>query len=143
MYENVRYYFMVFSFKVLCTIFAIRHENDKFACEILQTGQTNSIVQKLTIVAEKIVSQKVAKLTQAFQSKRSPSTLRATKKRYFRLVVISNQKQNEIDVAIILGYNTDIFSQFFCQHWQQLLFNRHSIASSSVLLQINLKAVES
>ena len=133
---------MVFSFKVLCTIFAIRHENDKFACEILQTGQTNSIVQKLTIVAEKIVSQKVAKLTQAFQSKRSPSTLRATKKRYFRLV-ISNQKQNEIDVAIILGYNTDIFSQFFCQHWQQLLFNRHSIASSSVLLQINLKAVES
>ena len=81
MYENVRYYFMVFSFKVLCTIFAIRHENDKFACEILQTGQTNSIVQKLTIVAEKIVSQKVAKLTQAFQSKRSPSTLRATTKK--------------------------------------------------------------
>ena len=79
MYENVRYYFMVFSFKVLCTIFAIRHENDKFACEILQTGQTNSIVQKLTI-AEKIVSQKAAKLTQAFQSERSPSTLRATKK---------------------------------------------------------------
>ena len=135
---------MVFSFKVLCTIFAIRHENDKFACEILQTGQTNSIVQKLTIVAEKIVSQKVAKLTQAFQSKRSPSTLRATKKRYFgQTQVISNQKQNEIDVAIILGYNTDIFSQFFCQHWQQLPFNRHSIASSSVLLQINLKAVES
>lgn len=135
---------MVFSFKVLCTIFAIRHENDKFACEILQTGQTNSIVQKLTIVAEKIVSQKVEKLTQAFQSKRSPSTLRATKKRYFgQTQVISNQKQNEIDVAIILGYNTDIFSQFFCQHWQQLLFNRHSIASSSVLLQINLKAVES
>ena len=135
---------MVFSFKVLCTIFAIRHENDKFACEILQTGQTNSIVQKLTIVAEKIVSQKVEKLTQAFQSKRSPSTLRATKKRYFgQTQVISNQKQNEIDVAIILGYNTDIFSQFFCQHWQQLPFNRHSIASSSVLLQINLKAVES
>ena len=92
---------MVFSFKVLCTIFAIRHENDKFACEILQTGQTNSIVQKLTIVAEKIVSQKAAKLTQAFQSKRSPSTLRATKKRYFRQTrIISNQKQNEIDVAI-------------------------------------------
>ena len=135
---------MVFSFKVLCTIFAIRHENDKFACEILQTGQTNSIVQKLTIVAEKIVSQKVEKLTQAFQSKRSPSTLRATKKRYFgQTQVISNQKQNEIDVVIILGYNTDIFSQFFCQHWQQLLFNRHSIGLSSVLLQINLKAVES
>ena len=48
--------------------------------EILQTGQTNSIVQKLTI-AEKIVSQK-AELIQAFQSKRTLSTLRVKKKAF-------------------------------------------------------------